>query len=136
MRCPAIDACSKPTRRTRRRFARSTGCSCEPSAGRDLAQVLAREAEIGQTPDEILEFKYRLGQVYEQRLSDLDAAIAAYREVLAAAPEHTATLEALEGLFAGGTKQPEIAEILEPLYQAAGEWEKLAAGSTRRSSVT
>ena len=29
----------------------------------DLAAILAREAEIGQTPDEILEFKYRLGQV-------------------------------------------------------------------------
>ena len=41
----------------------------------------------GQTPDEILEFKYRLGQVYELRLSDLDSAIAAYREVLAAAPD-------------------------------------------------
>ncbi|HKQ70368.1 MAG TPA: tetratricopeptide repeat protein [Polyangiaceae bacterium] len=91
----------------------------------DLAQVLAREAEIGQTPDEILEFKYRLGQVYEQRLADLDSAIAAYREVLGAAPEHAPTLEAIERLFGAGTKQVEIAEILEPLYQAAAEWEKL-----------
>src|SRR6185369_1759456 len=66
----------------------------------DLAQVLAREAEIGQTPDEILEFKYRLGQVYELRLNDLDSAIASYREVLAAAPEHAQTLEAIERLFA------------------------------------
>ncbi|HEX9297066.1 MAG TPA: tetratricopeptide repeat protein [Polyangiaceae bacterium] len=91
----------------------------------DLAQVLAREAEIGQTPDDILEFKYRLGQVYELRLSDLDSAIGAYREVLAAAPEHAPTLEAIERLFASGTKQAEIAEILEPLYQTAAEWEKL-----------
>ncbi len=91
----------------------------------DLAQVLAREAEIGQTPDEILEFKYRLGQVYELRLHDLDSAIAAYREVLAAAPEHAPTLEAIERLFASGIKQAEIAEILEPLYQTAAEWEKL-----------
>jgi len=91
----------------------------------DLAQVLAREAEIGQTPDEILEFKYRLGQVYELRLADLDSAIGAYREVLAAAPEHAPTLEAIERLFAAGTKQVEIAEILEPLYQSAAEWEKL-----------
>jgi tetratricopeptide (TPR) repeat protein len=91
----------------------------------DLAQVLAREAEIGQTPDEILEFKFRLGQVYETRLSDLDAAIAAYRDVLAAAPEHMPTLEAIERLFAAGTKQAEIAEVLEPLYQAAADWDKL-----------
>ena len=92
----------------------------------DLVQILAREAEIGQSPDEILEFKYRLGQVHQLRLNDLDAAIAAYREVLTAAPEHTATLEALEGLFSAGIKQTEIAEILEPLYQAASEWEKLS----------
>lgn len=92
----------------------------------ELAAVLERESEIGQTPDEILEFKYRLGQVQQHKLSNLDAAIAAYRDVLNAAPEHTATLEALEGLFSAGTKQAEIAEILEPLYRAAGEWEKLA----------
>jgi tetratricopeptide (TPR) repeat protein len=91
----------------------------------ELAQVLAREAEIGQTPDEVLEFKYRLGQVHEQKLNDLDSAIQAYREVLGAAPEHAPTLEAIENLFAAGTKQLEIAEILEPLYQTAGEWEKL-----------
>lgn len=92
----------------------------------DLAAILEREAEIGQTPEEILEFKYRLGQVQQHRLGNVDAAIGAYRDVLAAAPEHTTTLEALEGLFAAGTKQVEAAEILEPLYRSAGEWEKLA----------
>ncbi len=91
----------------------------------DLANVLAREAEIGDTPDEILEFKYRLGQVHETRLGDLDQAISAYRDVLNAAPEHTPTLDALEALFAAGTKQMEIGEILEPLYRSVGEWEKL-----------
>ena len=92
----------------------------------DLASILAREAEIGQTPDEILDFRFRLGQLYEQKLSDVDHAIAAYREVIGAAPEHTQTLEALEALFAAGTKQLEIGEVLEPLYRAAGDWEKLS----------
>ncbi len=92
----------------------------------DLAAILAREAEIGQTPDEILDFRFRLGQLYEQKLSDVDHAIAAYREVIGAAPEHTQTMQALEALFAAGTKQLEIGEILEPLYRAAGDWEKLA----------
>jgi tetratricopeptide (TPR) repeat protein len=91
----------------------------------DLADVLAREAEIGQSPDEILEFKFRLGQVYQLRLGDLDKAIDAYREVINAAPEHGETLMALEGLFESGTKQLEIAGILEPLYQSMAEWEKL-----------
>ncbi|MCC6647034.1 MAG: tetratricopeptide repeat protein [Polyangiaceae bacterium] len=91
----------------------------------DLAEVLGREAEIGQSPDEILEFKYRLGQLRQLRLQDVPGAIAAYREILGAAPEHEQTLAALEGLFAGGVSQVEIGETLEPLYQAAGEWEKL-----------
>lgn len=91
----------------------------------DLAEILAREAEIGESPEEILEFKYRLGQVYQLRLDDVTQAIGAYREVIGAAPEHEPSLEALEGLFAAGAKQPEIAEILEPLYQSTGEWEKL-----------
>ncbi|WP_437768228.1 tetratricopeptide repeat protein [Sorangium sp. So ce281] len=91
----------------------------------DLVTILSRESEIAQSPDEILEFKYRLGVVYQTRLNDLPAAIGAYREVLTAAPEHSPTLEALEGLFAAGIKQIEIGAILEPLYQAAAEWEKL-----------
>ncbi len=91
----------------------------------ELAAILEREAEIGQTPDEILEFKFRLGQVQQVSLNNVDAAIAAYRDVLSAAPEHENAARALEGLFANGVKQLEIAEILEPLYRAAGEWEKL-----------
>lgn len=91
----------------------------------DLADILAREADIGQTPDEILEFKFRLGQVYQTRLGDVDRAIQAYREVISAAPEHTETLRALEALFESGTQQLAVAEILEPLYQATSEWEKL-----------
>jgi golgin subfamily B member 1 len=91
----------------------------------DLADILARESEIGESPEEILEFKYRLGQVHQLRLGDLDKAIEAYREVINAAPEHAETLQALEGLFEGGIKQLEIGEVLEPLYQSTAEWEKL-----------
>jgi tetratricopeptide (TPR) repeat protein len=92
----------------------------------ELAKVLAREAEIAQSPDEVLELKFRLGRVLQEKLTDLDASIAAYRDVINAAPENQATLDALEALFASGVKQLEVGEILEPLYRASGEWEKLA----------
>ena len=92
----------------------------------ELAQILAREADVAESPDDILELKYRLGQIRETKLGDLDAAIAAYREVIAAAPEHDATVHALEALFEAGRKQAEVGEILEPLYRAVGEWDKLA----------
>ena len=91
----------------------------------ELAEILSREAEIGQSPEEILEFKYRLGSVHQLRLNDIDKAIVAYSEVINAAPEHVETLRALEGLFESGVKQLEIGQILEPLYQSAGEWERL-----------
>jgi golgin subfamily B member 1 len=92
----------------------------------DLAKVLEREAEVADAPEEVIEFRYRLGQVQETRLNDLDGAILAYKDVLAATPEHGPTLAALEALFASGVKQLEIAEILEPLYREAGEFEKLS----------
>jgi len=92
----------------------------------ELAKVLEHEAEIAQSPEETIEFRYRLGQVQQARLNDLDGAILAYKDVLVASPEHQPTLDALEALFASGVKQLEIAEILEPLYRQAGEFEKLA----------
>ncbi|HSC86117.1 MAG TPA: tetratricopeptide repeat protein, partial [Polyangiaceae bacterium] len=91
----------------------------------ELAEILALEAEHGETPDEILELRFRLGQVRQAHLGDVASAVQAYRDVLAAAPEHEDSRAALEGLFANGVRQVEIAEILEPLYQGSGEWEKL-----------
>ncbi|MBI2393790.1 MAG: tetratricopeptide repeat protein, partial [Deltaproteobacteria bacterium] len=93
----------------------------------DLAQVLAREADIGETPEEILEFKYRLGEVYERYLGDLDQAIGAYKEVLAVEPEHAKALARLEAIFATGQKQMEVGDILEPLYRQFDQWEKLVS---------
>ncbi len=92
----------------------------------ELANVLAREAEVADSPDEVLELKHRLGQVLQSKLGDVDGALAAYREVIGAAPEHQSTLEALEALFSEGVKQAEVGEILEPLYRSTGEWEKIA----------
>ena len=91
----------------------------------ELASILDREAETADTPDEILEFKYRLGQVHQLRLGDVNAALDAYREVINVAPEHAETLNALESLFASGVEQVKVCEILEPLYQSSAEWEKL-----------
>jgi tetratricopeptide (TPR) repeat protein len=93
---------------------------------KDLATVLEREADIAEAVDEVILFRFRLGQVLETRQKDLDGAILAYKDVLAAAPEHEPTLHALEALFASGVKQLEVAEILEPLYRQAGEFEKLS----------
>jgi tetratricopeptide (TPR) repeat protein len=91
----------------------------------ELAAILRREAEVAPSPAEVPELRHRLGEILQTRLGDLDGALAAYREVISAAPEHQATLDALEGLFAQGVRQADVGDILEPLYRSTGEWEKL-----------
>jgi len=92
----------------------------------DLAGVLLQEAEVSSDPDQVLDYRFRLGQVYQYRLDDIDKAVAAYRDVMVAMPEHEHALLALERLFGSGVKQAEIGEILEPLYTDNAQWEKLA----------
>ncbi len=91
----------------------------------DLADILRREIRLAQADHEIVALQFRLGQLYEQNLHDVDNAIEVYREILVADPTHVHTLDALELLFAEGTKQLEIAAILEPLYRVGEAWEKL-----------
>ncbi len=90
-----------------------------------LAEVLRREIGMAGSDEEMVELQFRLGQVYEQRLRDMDRAVETYREILDVDPEHASTLQALELLFAEGVKQQEIGQILEPLYVQFGSWEKL-----------
>ncbi len=91
----------------------------------DLVPVLQKETDVADSPDEILELKFRLGQVLQHRLNDLDAAIATYRDILGAAPDHEQTLAATEALFASGQKPVELSDILEPIYRQNGEWDKV-----------
>jgi tetratricopeptide (TPR) repeat protein len=93
----------------------------------DLVAVLAREAEITPSAEEVLQVKYRLGRVLQSKLGDVERALVAYRDVIHASPEHQATVEALEGLFAEGVRPADVGEILEPLYRSTGQWDKLAS---------
>ena len=91
----------------------------------DLARVLEREAEVGRSPDDVLNLQYRLGVLHQTRLGNVEEAVEQYREILAAAPDHEQALGALEGLFAYGYEQRAIGEVLEPLYRMQDAWDKL-----------
>jgi tetratricopeptide (TPR) repeat protein len=91
----------------------------------DLTEILRKEIQLANADDEIVELQFRLGQVLEQRLNDLSGAIEVYRDILGTNDGHAPTLSALEMLFLEGHHQMEIAGILEPLYETAGEYEKL-----------
>ncbi len=92
----------------------------------ELADILVQRADVADTPEDVLELKFRLGQLKQYQLNDVGAGITIYGEILGAAPEHSGAREALEALFDGGQHQPQIADLLKPLYEAGGEWEKLS----------
>lgn len=91
----------------------------------ELSDILRKEIQLAESDEEIISLQFRLGQVLEQMLGDLPAAIEVYRDVLTTDPNHGPTLGALEMMFLEGQHQLEIATILEPLYEVAGEFEKL-----------
>ncbi len=94
---------------------------------RELAAILAKEAELAATGEDILDFRFRLAQVQQFRLEDVQSAIVAYGEVIQEMPEHQGALGALEGMFAEGVEQLRIAEVLEPHYESLGQFERMAA---------
>ncbi len=91
----------------------------------DLAEILQLEVQLAATPDDILAYQFRLGQVHQHYLDQVDAGIEQYREILASAPEHEHALAALEELFNAGVQPMVIGEILEPLYRMSESWAHL-----------
>ncbi len=91
----------------------------------DLTEILEKEAAIAEDPEEGLELQFRMGQVYQQELQQIDKAIETYRDILAADPAHESSSSALEFLFAEGGRRTDIAGVLEPIYRMHSEWEKL-----------
>jgi tetratricopeptide (TPR) repeat protein len=91
----------------------------------DLAATLQKEAAIATTPEDVLNLQFRTGQVFQNQLGNMESAIAQYREIIAAAPEYSPAVSALEDLFASGVRPLEIGEVLEPLYRMRGNWDQL-----------
>ncbi len=91
----------------------------------ELLETLERQMELVAMDADRLDLRYRVGRLWETELGDVLRAIEVYREVLDEAPDHEATTEALEGLITRGEFEVEAAEVLQPIYADADEWEKL-----------
>lgn len=92
----------------------------------ELLSVLEREADLTQDPYEAVAFRYRIAELWDQRLGDSTRAVEGFREILDLSPDHAATLAALEGMIAGKREPLAAAEVLDPVYRQLGEWAKLA----------
>jgi tetratricopeptide (TPR) repeat protein len=93
---------------------------------RELADVLARQAEATLDEEAQAEILYRLGDVRERELAELGGAVAAYQDVLERSPQHMAARAALERLLSSAAERRDIIAILEPIYEADGDWARLA----------
>ena len=117
----------------------------EPSALRSLDRIYVRNAKWKELADVLgrqltrsmiwrpdddkaahVELKYRLGQVREQHLGDVEGAIDMYRDILDLEPTHAKARAALESRLTA-TRQHQLtsAGILEPIYEQLEEWAPL-----------
>ena len=93
----------------------------------DLLAVLERQTELAPSPAEVVSLRYRIGELWREHLKDLGRAVEAYREVLAIDPAHEPTMRALEALMKGKDEPVLAAAVLEPIYESAGEWDRVIA---------
>ena len=93
----------------------------------DLLAVLERQTELAPSPAEVVSLRYRIGELWREHLKDLGRAVEAYRQVLAIDPAHEPTIRALEALMKGKDEPVLAAAVLEPIYESAGEWDRVIA---------
>lgn len=91
----------------------------------DLAETLEAELAIATEPEHRLGLLARLGDVRRERLDELPSALDAYRQALTLEPGHASTRAALEALLEREDAREEASEILRPLYEADGVFDKL-----------
>jgi golgin subfamily B member 1 len=93
----------------------------------DLLAVLERQTEMAPSPGEVVSLRFRIGELWREHLKDLARAVEAYRQVLSMDPSHEPTVQALEALMAGKDEPVLAAQVLEPIYESAGEWDRVIA---------
>jgi tetratricopeptide (TPR) repeat protein len=96
-------------------------------AGRyvDLVETLEAELSIVLESKERAELFARIGDVRREHLEEFGDALEAYRQALAIEPSESRARAALEAMLRDDRVRIEAAEILRPLYELSGEYDKL-----------
>jgi tetratricopeptide (TPR) repeat protein len=98
----------------------------------DLADVLAREAEVAVDPGEQADFLASLGEVRLAALEDAEGALAAYRDAIDRNADHPRARAALKTLLDRPETREGALDVLEPLAQSRGDFNELFALYERR----
>lgn len=91
----------------------------------ELADNLERQFAQTHAVSDQVELMLRLGELRELRMGAVEAAIQLYREVLDKEPSNPRARASLERLLTDAKYEFAVAEVLEPLYRALGEYERL-----------
>jgi tetratricopeptide (TPR) repeat protein len=91
----------------------------------DLLPVVEKEAEISVEPEETINLRYRIGTILKDHIKDVDRALEVFRDILSVMPEHTPTVASLENLITEGREPLAAARILEPIFEANADWDKM-----------
>ena len=93
----------------------------------DLADVLAREAEVATDSSRQAEYWAALGELRLGALDDRDGAITAFRSALDCEPRQARAIAALRTLVVGKEPAVEALDILEPLAEEQANFAELVA---------
>jgi tetratricopeptide (TPR) repeat protein len=93
----------------------------------ELAQVLAREAELASEPAAQADYLAALGALRLGPLDDPDGALAAFRDAVDRAPDHERARAALVSLLDRDSTREGALDVLEPLAEARGDHQELIA---------
>ena len=72
----------------------------------DLLNVLERQTELTPSAAEVVSLRFRIGELWREKLKDPSRAAEAYRQVLAMDPTHEPTLRSLEAMMSSGEDEP------------------------------
>jgi tetratricopeptide (TPR) repeat protein len=101
----------------------------------ELAEILAREAEVASDPQQQAHFLAALGEVRLGALGDADGALSAYRDAVERDPSHAGALGALLTLADRPDTREGALDVLEPLAEARGDHQQLIALYERRLAL-
>lgn len=102
-----------------------------------LIKMYRTEAEIAPSTDQAASLIQKVGELYEQKVKDVNEAVSSYREVLTLAPNHVAALRALARMYRTQGDWESLIEILRAeaatrsdpteranaIFQSAAIWE-------------
>jgi tetratricopeptide (TPR) repeat protein len=101
---------------------------------KELEEVLEREADVAVDSAAQAGFLASLGELRLSKLDNKEGAMVAFRDALERQPEHTKALAALHSLLADSDLKRDVADILEPLAEARGDFGTRSRRSARPRS--